>query len=280
MELKPKNKSGYTPEDLERAQMTCLVLAVKLQAFIEEIVVVGGLVPSLIVDQTGAPRHGGTLDTDIGIAAHVRDDERYRTFEEALRNGGFVPAVKPNGRQQRQTWRLEGTPLKLTVDFLMEAPGKVTEKAELINLTKDLAPIASSALDCAFADKLVVSLDGTLPSGSKAKRDIQVCGPGAFTVLKALSMRGRDASKDAYDLDYVLHHWAGGRFDIAARIAAFTNKKDVEKALLILAQDFESAGHRGPESVAEFELAPDNFDLRADVAGRVRELLSYLPPTK
>lgn len=43
-------------------------------------------------------------------------------------------------------------------------------------------------------------------SGARASRTIPVCGPGAFTVLKALAFGDRTENKDAYDLFYV---WRG-----------------------------------------------------------------------
>ncbi len=54
-----------------------------------------------------------------------------------------------------------------------------------------------------------------------ATRSISVCGPGAFTVLKALAFSYRGENKDAYDLYYVLKYYGGGLIDIASSISAF-----------------------------------------------------------
>jgi hypothetical protein len=50
---------------------TCLYVATKLGDLMDELVVVGGLVPSLLIDQqnlpAGADAHVGTTDLDVGM---------------------------------------------------------------------------------------------------------------------------------------------------------------------------------------------------------------------
>ena len=72
MPEKPRTAAGYAPEQVERVRATCLYLATKLGDLMDELVVVGGLVPSLLIDQRGLPqevsRHVGTMDLDVGLA--------------------------------------------------------------------------------------------------------------------------------------------------------------------------------------------------------------------
>jgi hypothetical protein len=68
---KPRRRDGYTPEDLLQVQATCLTVAATLGARLDDICVVGGLVPSLLIDQAQGPDpemggHPGTADLDIG----------------------------------------------------------------------------------------------------------------------------------------------------------------------------------------------------------------------
>ena len=51
MPEKPRTAAGYPPEQVERVRATCLYLASKLGDLMDELVVVGGLVPSLLIDQ-------------------------------------------------------------------------------------------------------------------------------------------------------------------------------------------------------------------------------------
>jgi hypothetical protein len=79
---KPTTAVGYGPEFLERARQTCLHGATVIGDLTDEIVLVGGLVPSLIVAQeslpSGAERHVGTMDVDVGLALGLLDEGRAR----------------------------------------------------------------------------------------------------------------------------------------------------------------------------------------------------------
>jgi hypothetical protein len=76
--------AAYSPAQLERVRATCLYVATKLGDLLDDVVVVGGLVPSLIIDQNkltaGAEPHLGTLDLDLGLALALLEGERYRTL--------------------------------------------------------------------------------------------------------------------------------------------------------------------------------------------------------
>jgi hypothetical protein len=50
MPEKPKFAAGYPPDQIARVTSTCLYLATKLGDLMDELVVVGGLVPSLLID--------------------------------------------------------------------------------------------------------------------------------------------------------------------------------------------------------------------------------------
>ncbi|MEW6071301.1 MAG: hypothetical protein AB1726_01730, partial [Planctomycetota bacterium] len=72
--------AGYGPEFLRRARRTCLHVATVIGDMTDDIVLVGGLVPSLIVAQgslpSGAERHVGTMDVDVGLALGLLDEGR------------------------------------------------------------------------------------------------------------------------------------------------------------------------------------------------------------
>lgn len=79
MSSKPTTAAGYAPEMVTLVRSACLYLATKLGDLMDEIVVVGGLVPSLLIDQTNLPTdtdpHAGTMDLDLGIAFALVNEE-------------------------------------------------------------------------------------------------------------------------------------------------------------------------------------------------------------
>ena len=98
---KPTTAAGYAPEMVTLVRSTCLYLATKLGDLMDEIVVVGGLVPSLLIDQSNLPAdtdpHAGTMDLDLGIAFALVNDERYAEVTERLASAGFKPDLNAKG---------------------------------------------------------------------------------------------------------------------------------------------------------------------------------------
>ena len=83
MPEKPTTAAGYALGQVERVKSTCLYLATKLDDLMDELVVVGGLVPSLLNDQQTLPEnvtlHVGTLDLDLGLAFALVGEQRYQS---------------------------------------------------------------------------------------------------------------------------------------------------------------------------------------------------------
>jgi len=77
---KPRHRSGYTPEDLAQVKSVCLTVAVTLGAYLDDICVVGGLVPPLLIDtvrtEVDDDLHPGTNDLDVGLAIALLDEQR------------------------------------------------------------------------------------------------------------------------------------------------------------------------------------------------------------
>ena len=91
-------------------------------------------------------------------------------------------------------------PQPVTVDFLIPPNDKMNDRGAIHHIESDLAAIVTPGLELAFQDRYWKELSGPHSSGASASRSIPVCGPGAFTVLKALAFGNRTENKDAYDL--------------------------------------------------------------------------------
>ena len=196
MLAKPATGDGYGSEQLGFVHRTCLYIATKLGDLLDEIVVVGGLIPP--VEEGDA---GGEL----------------RHFES------------------------------------------------------DLAAIVTPGLELAFKDRRWVDLSGRIASGAWATRKIPVCGPGAFTVLKALAFGNRTENKDAYDLFYV---WRGvGAADVAESLAPLQPDACIGEALSVIERDFCRHDGPGPVGTARFITRELDENIQADVVGYALALL-------
>ena len=276
MSKEPRVAADYAPGCSELVRRTCLEVATRLGDFREQMCVVGGLVPSLIIDQAhrgaGVEEHIGTIDLDLGLSIVVLDDHLYEEIAKRLRDANFSPDKNTAGKPTTQRWvSRQG----IMVDFLIPPSSSADRGGCLRNLKEGFAAIITPALDLAFQDVQMVELAGTLPSGGTAVRTIQVCGPGAFIVLKALAFDKRGKPKDAYDLYYVLRNHPDGVERIGQRIRGFGDRSEVRDAASVLQRDFVRVDAVGPARVAEFLGGPDDA-LQADVAGFSRSLLNSL----
>ncbi len=102
---KPTTAAGYKGERLGLVRATCLYVATKLGDLMDDLVVVGGLVPSLLVDQEnraeGVDAHVGTMDLDVGLTVALLDEGRYRELTERLRRAGFSQDTTAEGGRGR-----------------------------------------------------------------------------------------------------------------------------------------------------------------------------------
>lgn len=277
---KPTTAEGYQGEHLELVRATCLYVATKLGDLMDDLVVVGGFVPSLIVDQAdlpeGAETHVGTMDLDVGLTMALLEEERYREVAERLRRAGFTNDVNEDGNPTRQRWKIEEGGNEAKLDFLIQPSLDSDRGGKLRNLEQDFAAIIAPGLHLAFRDRRRVELAGETIKGEGATRTIWVAEAGSFVVLKALAFDGRGENKDAYDLHYVVRNYGAGPGDVAARLQPLLDDPEAQKAVEVLRRDFSDFNHVGPRRVAEFLTGGADDDIQADAVGDVAALLAPL----
>jgi len=270
---KPQHISGYDSETTAALRRLCLYVATRLHDLMPEVRIVGGLVPSLLVDYTGVDTddvHVGTMDLDVGLRISILQKSRYQEFSRRLRSSGFANDVSAKGNPTRQRWvHTNG----LTVDFLIPYSDSGTAPGGLQDLEGDFAAVVTPGLELAFQDCISIDLDGPLPSGERVSRPVWVCGPGAFLVLKALAFRNRAEPKDAYDLHYILKYWKHGLDDIVQRVSELSGHGVVADAINLLREDFASVDSIGPASIDRFLSGEESndYNIRADISGIVLE---------
>ena len=253
----------------------------------DRLCIVGGLVPSLLIDREIGPEpetgtgHPGTNDLDIGLEIALLDDEQYVEIGKRLRQEGFGPDHNEQDNPTPQRWKLGD--LKVTIDFLLPPIPGAERGGSIQPLEGDLAALIAPGLQLASSEREEIEIAGHTLKGEKVERTVPVCGPATFIVLKALAFRDRAEPKDAFDLVYVLRRWPGSIGDIAKRLArhAASNGPVVKDALDHLARDFADPETLGPKRVAEFEgeTADDPDAIAADAHGYVDDLLKACSQT-
>lgn len=257
MPEKPLFAYDYTKENVALVRQTCLYVSTKLGDLLDDIVVVGGLVPSLLVPDESLPAgedvHIGTMDLDIGLSLAILDRARYEDLTQRLHRSGFEPDENEEGNPTLQRWGVRtSSGLKVTVDFLIPPSLDTDKGGDLRHIEKDFAAVITPGLRLAFQDRKKVPLEGVTLMGEKAEREIWVCGPGAFIVLKALAFQQRGENKDAYDLYFVIRNYGSGIDEVCECLSPLLKEAETKKAIEILTRDFVDPDSLGPSRVAQF----------------------------
>jgi len=278
---KPRERSGYRREETLQVESACLTVAVTLGALMDDLCIVGGLVPSLIVDreldqpEQAEDTHPGTNDLDVGIAVALLDDSQYAEISHRLRQEGFEPDTNENGHPTLQRWKWRD--LKVTVDFLLPPVEGAEVGGRVLPLEGDFGVLIAPGLELAFEEREQITIEGHTLGGERVTRTVPVCGPAAFVVLKAFAFADRGEPKDAFDLVYVIRRWPGGAEAIVERLErhAERHRDVVAQALELLVRDFGSPDLIGPLRVAEFEGATEDRrdEVAADAHGYVDDLI-------
>ena len=281
MSVKPRTAAGYADASVELIKATCLQVATVLGNLMDDLVIVGGLVPSLLVDQThldeGVEPHVGTLDLDVGMSLAVFDDEHYQAITERLRSAEFEPDVNAKGNPVMQRW-LHREHRKITIDFLIPPSYKDDRGGRIRKLQKDFGAIIAPGLELAFKNFEVITIDGFTLKGERAAREVKVCGAGAYVALKALTFRGRGENKDAYDLYYLIRNYGGGVEDVAAQFQRLLPNKECDSAVKILREDFIETDAVGVRRAVEFIRGEGETDrvLQSEITGFVQAFLDAM----
>ena len=276
-------RADLPPEAAVRARDTVLHVAVALGDDSDVAVLVGGLVPTLLIAPESLPEavepHPGTLDVDLALAYAVLEDERYDGIERKLRQARFASVVNEAGNPERWRWEHDSDG-GVVIEFLMDAGRIRKSEGQLQQLTEGLAASAFRGMGLAFREPVPVEVRGRTLAGDEESRTVLVCNPAAFVALKANALRGRYKDKDAFDLVYVIQHYAlpDGRRGPEAVVTFWPSLRgEAVEALGHLEAVFATVRSRGPRSVARFlghdengEIATAAFDLVQQFVARVR----------
>lgn len=255
---KPKDISGYTAAQTDRAKQVLLEIWSHLGDYHEHLALVGGLAPRYLVpqDRENVPRHCGTLDVDLAVSLAVADVKAYAGIRQTLERIGLRPGINPRGNEQRHSFIMEDAGGPVIVDFLTtryDGPDTVVRTVE-----EQLSAIQVEGLGLALKAPVTVPLRGQSLTGGIVSTRLRVCRPVPFVMLKALAFENRREWKDAHDLVYVLRY-GGANANLADEITADERESAAfGHAMETLGRNFGSPADDGPVRYSRFlRDAPD-----------------------
>lgn len=253
-----------------------LSIATVLGSYLDDLVIVGGLVPTLLIPHAelaeNTEPHAGTMDLDLGLEITIFDKKRYTEISDCLRTNGFEQDEDRSGKPVPQRWRHKKM-RQVTIDFLIQQTDKAEKGGDIKHFEEDFSAYVIPGIEFAFDDPIKLELSGRNLWDEEVTRTIQICNPGVFVMLKALAIPERRKPKDAYDLYYVIRNYGDGVEEVARYLQPLIKHDICAKAVKLLKDEFANDFCSGPMRVAEFCSGDYNAEIRADVVGYVAALL-------
>jgi len=266
----------YSADQVEAARSVLLELVHLLGEYRDDIVVVGGWVPQLILP-AGPVHHVGSIDVDLALNHRTLRDAGYATIQALLLRRGY----EQDPRQPfifHRTVVVNGNPIKVEVDLLAGEYEGTGRKHRTQPVHEGRARKARGC-DLAFDLYIETEIEGELPQGGKDQARIRVSSVVAFLVMKGMALNDRLKEKDAWDICFTVTNYPGGLDVLAEEFRPHLGNRLVQEGMRKIAEKFASPDHMGPKFVADFEDIQDQ-DARAirtrDAYERVNHLLSML----
>ena len=273
MTREPRQGHEYNSRQVEAARRVLIDLGQVLAAFEDCLVLVGGWVPDLLIENP-AEAHVGSIDVDLALDTQKLADGRYAELLKLLLDTGryrqgrkdfqFIVDVDLNDDQK---------PVEVEVEFL--APTLPKLKKNDPKLVPEFRVLQIDVCAAAFRAPVEKELKGKMVQGAENIVRFRVASIEDFLVMKLHALDRRDKPKDAYDINYCLDHWPGGIEQLAAMLNELRDDPYVASAVGILRKKFSSVEHFGPMQVVEF-LGSSDSEERDIQARRAFELARRL----
>jgi len=248
--LEPRQREDYSDRQIAAAHRVLVDLGQVLTSFEDCLVVVGGWVPDLLMEQA-EEAHVGSIDVDLALDAEKLADAKYAELLKALLNTRRYKQAEEPFKLHADVDLEDGEmPVRVDVDFL-KSPDVRTKKNKP-KFTDNFRPLDASGCSAAFEHPELVVITGQMIKGQTNRVQFRVASIADFLIMKSYALANRDKPKDAYDICYCLDNYPAGLIELAANWKKRAGQKDVVKAIDILREKFASIDAYGPRQVVEF----------------------------
>jgi len=239
----------YSEDQVAAAKSVLLELAHLLGEYRNDIVVVGGWVPLLLLPQQPL-QHVGSIDVDLALDHKNLQDAGYASIQKLLLGRGYEADRRQPFIFHRQVMA-SGSPVRVQVDLLAGEYEGTGSKHRTQPVQEGRARKARGC-DLAFDLCVEVRITGELPTGGKDEADIRVSSAVAFLVMKGMALHDRLKEKDAWDIFFVLTNYLGGIDALSDDLRPHLGHGLVQEGLRKISGKFNSVEHVGPRFVADF----------------------------
>ena len=242
-----RSSADYSGGQTEAARRVLVELVNLFDEYKDEIRIVGGWVPDLMFPDEG---HIGSVDVDVLINHLTLKDSGYQTMAKILIKNGYREHPEKYFLFIK-TISIDDVDYDVDVDILAGMYGG-TQKKKRSQHVQGIKALKATGGNFAFEfEAQDVKVEAKRPDGALDVAHVKVIAVVPYLVMKTAAM-GRGKAKDAYDIYFLLKHYAGGITAVGKLFEAVRNTNIVSDMKTKLAEKFASISHAGPVDVADF----------------------------
>lgn len=268
------NSHDYSEGQKEAAHRILVELVNLFDAYKDDIRIVGGWVPDLMFPDEG---HIGSVDVDILINHMMLEDPGYQSMAKILLKNGYMEHPEKYFSFVKDVI-VDDITYAVDVDVLAGMYGgtQIKKRSQHVQGIKALKATGGNfAFD--FKPQEIL-LEAKRPDGSMDVAHINVVAVVPYLVMKTAAM-GRGKAKDAYDIYFLLKHYAGGVKLLSKEFDDCRDLPTISEMKQKLSEKFASENHAGSVDVSDFLNLEDQEELemtRRDVYEQVKLLLELI----
>jgi hypothetical protein len=255
MNEEPRFEADYSDRQTTAARRVLVDLGQVLASFKECVVIVGGWVPDLLLQDSAEP-HVKSIDVDLALDAAKLADGRYAELLALLLDTRrYQRSEKPFQLYTIVELGDGLPPIRVDVDFLAPADFKLRSRRP--KKIEGFRVQQADGCSAAFRAPEAIVIEGRMVNGALNSVELRVAALPDFLVMKCYALRGRDKPKDAYDICFCLDQVADGGVTIASTWKEIAEDRNTTSAREILRAMFRNPDDYGPRQVVEFHQSPD-----------------------
>jgi len=278
--------SGDYDESLTEASFSALLeLALTLKSYGNSIVLVGGWVPYLLIDEFGRKdfKHVGSIDIDLAVNPEQIDGGAYATIADKMESRGYRNRLDREGNRIAYSFAksvqspVDGKEHAIAVDFLTYASpdsGKHRHRTVQAGLPARIA----NGCELAFRYNYPRKIAGTLPGNGEAEEFLSMLDIPGCLGMKGIALGERYKEKDAYDIYSVIGYCLENPMEVAKKVKPHLEDEDLRASIDVIEKKFRNIKAEGPSWVGIFTSIDPELRQREQAAAyaTVREFLENI----
>jgi len=272
-----KQVIDYSQGQKEAAYMVLGDIVNLLNAFSENIRIIGGWVPSLLYPEE---EHIGSIDVDVLLnQLQIKKAESYKTIRRLLEQNGYHRHPEKYFTFVK-TVSVRGVEYDVDVDFLSGKYGG--DGGNVSKHVDGIKTLPATGGNFAFEFPPVdVCIEYKRFDGAFDFGHVNVISVIPYLVMKAAAL-GRGKPKDAYDIYCTINYYPGGVRALTEEFFLYREKALIHEMCKKLREKFASAEHAGPADIAAFLNIRDDEErlrIKQDAYKKVKYLTDKLETT-